>query len=113
MTKAYLKFPKAGKSYLPKIVSRRFNMQDFLSVAYLEDGKDPNDPDGSKKAALLKEFDKKIEKALENRATKEELQKIKADQIEGLKDVNLDSLREMLDDKTGVMSKLIQHGLEI
>lgn len=112
MTKAYLKFPKQGRCYLPKIVSRRFNMQDFLYVAYRSD-ESPDDPDGSKRAALIVEFQKMIDKSLESRATKEELNKIKKDQIECLKDVNIDSLREMLNDKTGVMSKLIQQGLDL
>lgn len=114
MTKAYLNLPKQHISYAPKINSRRFPAMRF--GAYKSDGgdgKDPNDPDGSKREELLNLFQEKIDKALETRATKEELKKISDEQKEGLKGISLDALRAMVDDKTGAMAKLIEQGLEI
>lgn len=64
-------------------------------------------------AELLEAIQKKIDKALENRATKEELAGIKNAQLEELKDLKLDALREMADDKTGVMATLAKQGLEL
>jgi hypothetical protein len=112
MTKAYLKIPQKRVSYLPKISSRRFPA---MNAAYKSDGgdPDPNDPDGSKRKELLDLFQSKIDTALATRATKEELKAISDEQKEALKGISLDSLRAMVDDKTGVMPKLIEQGLEI
>lgn len=87
-----------------------------MNVAYKSDGDpdpDPDDPDGKKREELLKVFQTKIDKALETRATKEELKAISESQKEAMKGISLDALRELVDDKTGVMPKLIEQGLEI
>lgn len=112
MTKAFLNLPKKRVSYLPKISSHRFPQP---NAAYKSDGGDPGDedPDGTKRAELLAKFQSMIDTSLATRATKEELIAIKKEQAEGLKDLNLDAIRSMVDDKTGVMPKLIEQGLQL
>ena len=62
---------------------------------------------------LLTEIQSRVDKALATRASKEELDAIRNEQKEALKDFPLDALRAMADDKTGVMSMLASQGLEI
>lgn len=112
MTKAFLNFPKRKLSYLPKFSSRRFGGEaiQFRSSAYKEDG-DPDEE--AEKKALLKTIQDKIDAGLATRATKEELTAIQQAQATALQGVPLDALRAMADDKTGVMAKLAEQGLEI
>lgn len=113
MTKAYLEFPARKTSYLPKFSSRRFGGENahFRSMSFKEDGGD--DGEEAKRTELLNTIQKNIDKALETRATKDELKKIADEQKESLKGISLDALRAMADDKTGVMAKLAEQGLEI
>jgi len=113
MTKAFLKFPTRKLSYLPKFSSRRFGGEamQFRSSAYKTDG-DPAD-DEAEKTALLAKIQEKIDTGLATRATKEELESIRQSQATALQGVPLEALRAMADDKTGVMAKLAEQGLEI
>lgn len=113
MTKAYLKLPKRSVSYLPKMVSRRFPAATFNAAYKSDGGSGEDDPDGSKREELLAKFQTMIDNSLATRATKEELKVISDSQKESLKGISLEGLRAMLDDKTGVMPKLIEQGLEI
>ena len=113
MTKAFLKFPARKLSYLPKFSSRRFGGDaiQFRSSAYKTDGGDGDDE--AEKKALLKTIQDKIDAGLATRATKEELIAIQQSQAAALEGVPLEALRAMADDKTGVMAKLAEQGLEI
>lgn len=111
MKKEILNFPKRRINYLPKFTSRRFGKEtSFASAAYKSDGGDDNEEEKQK---LLDSIQKKINDALATRATKDELKAISDAQKESLKDIPLDALRAMADDKTGVMAKLAEQGLEI
>lgn len=115
MTKAYLHLPKQRMSFLPRMASRRFPAAS-MHAAYRSEGgsgDDDDDPDGKKREELLAKFQKMIDTSLDTRATKEELKKISEEQKEALKDIPLDAIRALVDDKTGVMPKLINQGLEI
>jgi len=111
MKKDILHFPPTRKGYLPKFSSRRFCGKElsFRSSAYKEDG----ETEEEKRTALLAKIQEKIDAGLATRATKEELEAIRTSQSDALKDVPLEALRAMADDKTGVMAKLAEQGLEI
>lgn len=113
MTKAYLKFPPKRISFLPKITSRRFKFDatEFMTHAYRTDGESAEEK--AERVELLKTIKEMIDTGLQTRATKEELKKITDDQKEGLKDVPLDAIRAMADDKTGAMVKLTEMGIEV
>lgn len=104
---------------LAKIQSHRFPQVPFMSVAYETDAPPAPPappvpkPDNRKEDELLTVIQKRIDKALENRATKPELEQIRLGLLEEFKGVDLDALRAMADDKTGVMSSLAKQGLEI
>lgn len=120
MTKAYLKFPNKGISYLPRMSGRRFRaaFQGHTSE-YKSGDKPPNDdppadPDDKRtEDDLLTEIDKRIAVGLATRATPEELKKISEDLLKQFKGIPLENLRAMADDKTGVMTQLAAQGLEI
>lgn len=120
MTKAYLKFPQGKISFLPKISSRRFkvDMNEFITHAYRKDAHgneipDESDADKAARTELLAKIQGMIDTSLATRATQAELQQIRTEQAAGLAGLPLDALRAMIDDKTGVMPKLIEQGLEI
>lgn len=108
MKKTYL-HPPVGAA---KITSRRMfgtrSNAHFISTAYKTDGKDEKTEE-----ELLAAFDSRIEKALQNRATKEELEKIKADRAEEFKGISLDALRALVDEKNGAIEMIARQGLEI
>lgn len=112
MTKAFLKFPRKPITF----VSRRFPQQPFMSVAYKTDGKDPKDPaepDERTAEELLEEIQKRFDASLKGIATPAELEQIRKDQAEFMKDVPVEELRELLDKKNGVMAMIARQGLEM
>lgn len=110
MTKAFLKFPPARRSFLPKINSRRMGgAQNFRSAAYKSDGSD----DKAEMDELLKTIDKRFESQLEKRATKEEIAAIKLSQIPELKEFPLEALRALASETDGALAVLTRQGLEI
>lgn len=86
------------------------------------DDDDEDEDDGKKEVLLLKKIEKRITKHLSGTATKEEVQKL----MEGLRKMNtvvdektgkevemplpLDSLRQLADEKDGVLPKIIEMG---
>lgn len=62
---------------------------------------------------LLNVIQKKIDTALATRATKDELKTIQESQKEALKDVPVEALREMANEKTGVMAQLAEMALRM
>ena len=104
MKKSFLSFPKNAARYQ----SRRFPMTKFATVAYKEDGDDKRT-----EAELLEKIQGKIDTALATRATKEELEAIRLERAEEFKDVPLEALRAMADEKTGVVAMLAKQGLEL
>lgn len=116
MTKAYFKFPPKRVSYLPRMVSRRFQAPSHGHTSEYKSGEKGDDsPDDDKRSEddLLKEIDKRIQAGLATRATAVELEKISKDLLEQFKGIPLPNLRAMADDKTGVMVQLAKQGLEI
>jgi hypothetical protein len=92
---------------LPKINSRR--MPGAIHAAYKTDG----EPDTATEEELLKKIELRVAKQLEGVATKEELDTIKNSQVEGMKGLDIDQLRSLADEKTGVLSMLTRQGLEM
>jgi len=107
---------------LPKFNSRRFpSGMRFASASYKSDG---GGDDEDEQKELLEKIKKTVEKQLEGRAKKEDIQKIteqlsfltrtkneKGEVIES--PFPIEALREMADDKTGVMAKLVEMGAKI
>lgn len=110
MKRSFLKFPPQRITHLPLVMSRRFGGQaaHFRSMAGKTDGDDNRSED-----ELLVVIDQKITKALETRATKDELAAIKLSQIPEMKDLSIEALREIADDKKGVLAICAAQGLEI
>ena len=89
-----------------------------------EDDDDDDDDDAAEKKVLLKTIQKRVTKLLEGRATKEEVSAI-AGQLSFLtkkknekgQDVEapfpIETLREMADEKSGAMAKIVEMGLQI
>lgn len=118
MTKAYLKFPNQGISYLPRMSGRRFRGAFQGHTSEYKTGDKPpegdDDPaDTRKEDELLTIIDEKIAAGLKTRATPAELKKISDDLMVQFKGIPLENLRAMADDKTGVMVQLANQGLEI
>lgn len=119
MTKAYLKFPHKGISYLPRMSGRRFRAAFQGHTSEYKSGDKPpgegdNNPEDKRtEDELLTEIDTRIQKGLATRATKQELETISKDLLEQFKGIPLPNLRAMADDKTGVMVQLANQGLEI
>jgi len=65
------------------------------------------------KAALFVEIQKKIDSSLASRATKQELEEIKSSLPKELKDLPLEALRQMADEKDGAMALIARQGLEL
>lgn len=97
-----------GSGNAPMYTSRRFPQTRFANVAYKTDGGSEDDEE-----ALLTKIQSKIDKALEGRATKAELEQIKQSQQDGLKGLDLVELRKIADAETGVMAILARQGLEL
>lgn len=113
MTKAYLKFPNRRLSFLPKIESRRFKFNgedDFLHAAYRADMSAEEKQD---RADLLENVKTILKEGLATRATKEEIKTAVDSATVGFKDVPLEALRALADDKTGVLVKLGEMGIEV
>lgn len=99
---------------LVKITSRRFpGASRFGSAAYKTDAPEAGADDAAARETLLRTIQERVDQSLETRATKEELQALALSQKESLKDLPLEALRSMADDKTGVMATLAKQGLEI
>lgn len=127
MKKTY--FNPLGVKHAAKIISRRFPASSrFASSAYKTDaggdeGTDVADPppadpakpkpDTRKAEELFTKIETRMKNLLKTRASKEELEEILKPMREELKDLPIEALREMADDKTGVMAKLAVQGLEI
>lgn len=113
MTKAYLKFPRKPITF----VSRRFPQVPFMSVAYKTDGDgkgaDGDKPDERTQEELLEAIQKRFDKSLEGIATPAELEQIRKEQSEFMRDVPVEELRELLDKKNGVMQMIARQGLEM
>lgn len=113
MTKPYLKFPNLRLSFLPKIESRRFKFDgkdDFIHAAYRADMSAEEKAD---RADLLESVKTILKDGLATRATKEEIATAVKDATKGFDDVPLDALRTLADDKTGVLVKLGEMGIEV
>jgi len=102
-------------NHAPKMVSRRFPASSRqASASYKSEG-----DDSEEKKELLKEIKGIVEKQMEGRAKKEDLDKI----LTNLKDflpgedgkggIPILQLREMADEKTGVMAKLVDMGIKV
>src|ERR1035437_1244498 len=105
-----------GTKHAATILSRRSGIGHFPGVCYLDaPPATPAPPIDDKRTEteLLAKIQEKIDKALETRATKEELKVISDEQKESLKGVTIEALRSMADDKTGAMASLAKQGLEI
>lgn len=123
MKKELLKFSdvRIVKRMSPKFSSRRFpSGMRFASSSYKSDGGD----DDEEQKELLEKIKKTVEKQLEGRAKKEDIQKIteqlsfltrtkneKGEVVES--EFPIEALRAMADDKTGVMAKLVEMGTKI
>jgi hypothetical protein len=129
MKKAYLKFLHNGDMICPwkENSSRRLRLRRFVNVAYRSDGDgggEGDDDDEDKKKELLKTIKGLVGKQLEGRAKKEDVEAIvtqlsfltttKDDKGNEVKsDFPIQALRAMADEKTGVMAKLVEMGVEI
>lgn len=117
MTKGILTLPKRHISYLLKMSTRRFP-SGFHNRAYRSDGgkggkTETDEEDKRDELELLTAIDERITKALETRATKEELEAIRKDIPTEFKGMDIEKLRAMADDKTGAMTMLAAQGLEL
>lgn len=117
MKKQYFKHFKMQKTSLPKIQSRRVfgSSRDgsFMTAAYKTDAEIAAEGDKRTQEELLSAIQGKIDTALATRVSKEELKVIADAQKEALKDVPLDALRAMADDKTGVMAEMSKLSMEL
>lgn len=112
-----LYIPYSGKA--PKYVTRRHPLLDFNTVAYKTDGdptdppKDPPKPDKRSAEDLLADIQKRFDKSLEGFATAAELAKIRAEQTAAMAGVPIEQLRELLDQKDGILAIIARQGLEM
>lgn len=102
MKKTFLNKPQM--SHLDRFSDRRTRMG---FACYKTDG-DPRTEE-----ELLTEIQKRIDKSLETRATKEELSAIKLQLPDELKGLPIEQIRAMAHDTTGAMAVLAKQGLEI
>jgi len=97
--------------HLPKIQSRR--MPGTRLAAYKSDASDNPSDDTATEEDLLKKIEQRVQAQLKDVASKEELEAIRNSQTEGLKGLNLDQLRSIADEKTGVLAMMTRQGLEM
>jgi len=108
MTKAFLKFPPQKKSYLPNPVGRRFGGQGFrMQQRFLSDG------DKAELDTFFEKMKSATETQLQGRATKVEIEAIKAMIPENFKDLPLEAIRELADDKKGAMAAIANMGIQL
>ncbi len=102
-------------SFAKKVTNRRFMSvaNQFRTTAFKGDGGEGGGDDKRTKEDLLKEIQARIDTGLGTRATKAELEAIQKEMTDQFKDVSLESIRAMADDKTGAMALLAQQGLKI
>lgn len=116
MKKTYLDLSRTRViRHAPCISSGRFKALGAAGGrAYKTEGGSPEGAeDNRKEEELLTKIQERIDKALEGRATKEELEQIRNSQREELAGLSLEALRSMADDRTGAMATLAKQGLEI
>src|SRR5688572_29963098 len=114
------------RSYLPKFDCRH-GRGTSANMAYKSDGgetDDDDDDDESEKKTLLKTIEKRVQKQLAGRASKEDVENVAKQLIfltkgknEKGEDVDspfpIETLREMADPKSGVMTQLVDMGLRV
>lgn len=116
MKKEIIKLPNKRVNFLPAHRSVRLGNIVGAGCFESEGGDSPKDsPKDDKRTEeqLFEAIDKRMTNLLANRATKEELHAIRTELRTEFAGVNIEALREMADDKTGVMSILANQGLEI
>lgn len=121
MTKAFLTFSQRKIRYAPELRSRRFGGYHNTSINFRsgagksDDDDDDDDTEDAKdmEKRFMKKIDKKIEEALQDRATVAEIQAIKLEMIPELKDLPILALRELANTEKGALAMLAAQGLEI